>query len=505
MIPYQKSQNKVSFMLNIRFKHYFFNLKLLLAALLTAFFLFGASSVIAGKLVIHNTSEKNLICHIDGYADSIHIAPNTKIFIAQSNIKSTINWTINWVECNGLKQRNTHITSTSSTHWFIFNGKAANVFNVLLYPYIPSYPEGDFSALVKRMTEEFQALHPEVLVNIVISTDSYLDPYTFANLPNLLGPEGYDLVELDTMLLGEVVRQGFVAPVKLAPNKFWPAAYQAATYGHQAYGVPSRVCAYFLFSHDRTIENGFQSLNSLITYLHKLPSNRTPLIGDFNGSWNLPSFYLQSYASIYGKAYLNKILARAIDQTSINALSMLDEECSFEGNNKCINDYYHKQPPGTIEQDFANGKAHTYLGFSEASFYIKLNSSANVYATQIPYGDHFYPLVYTDVYVKNAVCKDQTCNANFKNFTDYMNKVSTQLWINFSEDLQPTMPPRYLLSAVKQFYDVPRVRADVLYSDFTRSILSAVDYPNNVTKEQHLSANRNMCASLKVIMPGYGC
>lgn len=440
---------------------------------------------------------------MDGFTNPIRILPN-KIKSINPNKSNSL---INWVECNGLKQRNIHMTSSSSNHWYIFNGKANSVLNVLLYPDIPTYPIDDFSSMTKRITEEFQLLHPEILVNIVLSTDRALDTYSFTNLSHVLGPNGFDIVELDTMLLGHVVREGLVKPVELAPNRYWPAAYQTTRYNNLTYGVPSRLCSYFLFGFDPELKNNFPSLDSLTTYLNTLPHDQIALLGDYNEKWNLISFYLQAYVSEHGHHGLNDVFKNDIDKPSIDLLNKLFSACDFHGKNKCINNYYHKKSVDDIVMDFAHGAAYNYLGFSESAFYIRLHSTAHLYANFFSYGDKFEPLLYGDAYVKNAAtCNTQRCYTDFNKFTDYMNQVSTQRWINFSEDLDHNIPPRYLLSAIKEFYDLPQVKTDKLYSTFMKELPEGIAYPNDVAKKEHFKTNYyKICKNVQTLMPGYRC
>src|SRR5689334_4790230 len=108
-------------------------------------FFLNVNLAFSNQLIIQNTSDKKLLCRIDKSSKVFEVLPRQQFsFSLNDNISE-----INSVECNGLKARNMRLTKNTSDHWFIYNGKANRVLNVLLYPYIPTLPYGDFSSLLK--------------------------------------------------------------------------------------------------------------------------------------------------------------------------------------------------------------------------------------------------------------------------------------------------------------------------------------------------------------------
>lgn len=467
----------------------------------------------AGMLLIQNNSARIINCQLDnGSISNIAIKPFAAHKLGFSPVNNSIPVKISLRRCDGIKLRGLNISPSSTDRFLILNGKAKHALNVLLYSRIPSYPHNNFAGMTTRLITEFQALHPAVLLNVVISEEPELTTYDFNNLPRLLSKDGYDVVELDAMELEFMVKHSLVSPVKIKePTKFLPAALTAAKINHLFYGVPSRVCEYFLFNRFQTDQNNFTLFTSLLLYLKNLSKDRAYLVSDFNGHWNLLSFYLQIYASVYGVENLNAALQQPLKKLVIKYLADLGDQCAFRKDNKCINFHYHTQEPGLIEKTFAINNAHSYLGFSESAFYILLHSTlalpkASLHAAPIAYGRQYKPLLYTDLFVKNAAtCKTAHCNINFNLFTNYMHMLKTQMWINFSKDLPAGAPPRYLLPAIKSFYQISQVVKDPLYAEFTQNLRFASSFPNNLSIEQYKNFYHQVCGKLAINMPGYKC
>lgn len=88
--------------------------------------------------------------------------------------------------------------------------------------------------MVQRIVNEFQQKNPQVLLNAVMTQDLEYDTYTYSNLPNILGKNGLDLVELDTLMLGDAVDNHLILPASqaISTSKFWQVGLQASTYNN---------------------------------------------------------------------------------------------------------------------------------------------------------------------------------------------------------------------------------------------------------------------------------
>lgn len=431
------------------------------------------------------------------------LPPKSETDIVGDQINKTV------LSCDGIKIKNLDINTSSPDRILILNGKANHALNVLLYSRIPNSLQNNFEKMTERIINEFQSMHPKILLNIVLSRHPNFDTYDLNNLLQLLGGNGFDLVELDSMQLDFSVQHGLISPVTIRqPDKFIPASIAAAQVNRSFYGVPSRVCQYYLFTRSKPKLSTFETL---LTEPRNSSTSKLKLIADFNGQWNALSFYLQVYASLYGLQNLSKALDEPIKHLVIKNMAILADQCSHQQQNKCTNSHYHRQEIGQIEKAFIDTNAQSYLGFSESAFYILLHGRKvmpilNLYAKPVTYGNYYKPLIYTDVYVKNSsTCESRVCNQDFQLFTTYMNMVNTQAWINFSKDSEQAAPPRYLLSAIKAFYELPEVKKDNLYTGFAQNLKLASAYPNNVNFEHYNQFYQQICKNLTKKVKNYIC
>jgi hypothetical protein len=80
-----------------------------------------------------------------------------------------------------------------------------------------------------------------------------------------------------------------------------PVGKVAVTIDGHVYGVPSWLCSDFLFS----TGNGFGNIKTfadLQALLAKAPQGRRGLVGDLDGSWTIPAFYIQAFVQATWKA-----------------------------------------------------------------------------------------------------------------------------------------------------------------------------------------------------------
>lgn len=138
------------------------------------------------------------------------------------------------MECTAYNVDNLNVTPNSPDRYLCFTDQAQQTLSVLLYPYLPTTPEANFQPMVQRIVNEFQQKNPQVLLNAVMTQDLEYDTYTYSNLPNILGKNGLDLVELDTLMLGDAVDNHLILPASqaISTSKFWQVGLQASTYNN---------------------------------------------------------------------------------------------------------------------------------------------------------------------------------------------------------------------------------------------------------------------------------
>ncbi|MEG4351552.1 hypothetical protein QUA74_17595 [Microcoleus sp. LAD1_D3] len=465
----------------------------------------------AGQISLHNSTNQPITCYAAGEIRNT-VKQNTQTIALSQGETLALNpedfstQKIARVECAGYNVDNLNITVNSPDRYLSFTGQAQQTLSVLLYPYLPTTLEANFQPMVKRIVNEFQHKNPQILLNAVMTQDLEYDTYTYSNLPNILGKNGFDLVELDTLMLGDAVDNHLILPASqaISTSKFWPVGLEASTYNNQLYGFPTWLCSYFLFGRDPDILQ-VKSVPELINYLSHKPAVKPRLIANFNSDWNAIGFYLDGYTDLFGFDHVTEALEKPLAPQVMNNLVEISAECAVNGTNGCVNNYYN-QDPSAGYQDFLAG-ASSFIGFSENSFYIRLSDPQKLplFATPAPYGQELKPLVFADSLVMNSSrCNNQNCQANGVKFIDYMSSVDTKLWIAFSEDLDSGTPPRRSLPAIKAFYSQPRVQQDELYPQFAPVVKNQnANFPNSISENKKIAMYQEFCREFNQEEPEY--
>ncbi|MEG5064220.1 hypothetical protein QUB33_11410 [Microcoleus sp. B3-A4] len=465
----------------------------------------------AGQISVHNSTNQPITCDASGgirntvkqNMQRLLLSPGQTLALNPQDFSTQ---TIARVECTGYNVDNLNVTPNSPDRYLSFTGQAQQTLSVLLYPYLPTTPEANFQSMVQRIVNEFQQKNPQILLNAVMTQDLEYDTYTYSNLPHLLGKNGFDLVELDTLMLGDAVDNHLILPASqaISTSNFWQVGLEASTYNNQLYGFPTWLCSYFLFGRNRDILQ-VKSVPGLINYLSHQPPVKPRLIANFNSDWNAIGFYLDGYTDLFGFDHVTEALEKPIDPQVMNNLVEMSSECVVNGTNGCVNDYYN-QDPNAGYQDFVAG-ASSFIGFSENSFYIRLSDTQKLplFATPAPYGQELKPLVFADTLAVNSSrCNNQDCQANAVKFIDYMSSVDTKLWIAFSEDLDNGTPPRRSLPAIKAFYDQPRVEQDELYPQFAPVVKNQnANFPNSISDNKKIAMYQEICTKFNQQEPEY--
>lgn len=473
---------------------------LLLFALLTPF------AADAGELTIRNTSSGPTVCHADGYPSwALMVQPGETVHIEPSYQRKAP--LIDWAECGGLRTRAMNITPQSPDGLILFTGAQKRVLNVALYPDIPSHPNGNFAGLLDHVVNIFQASNPDVLLNVVMADEDAIYSFDDSGLPRLLGPAGYDVLEVDAINLGFLVSKDLITPAKITGDPPWPAAQAASTIKGVLYGIPSWLCMDFVFSFSSAMKS-VHGLSALLRFEGSAPKSRPALLADYDGSWRLPSIYINAYVQTYGYQNISKALAMPPDRAVISNLKALVTTCEFQTVNSCIDGTNHGAPDGTIERLFATGNAGSDMGFSEQSFYIVLNQTVpgNVTVIPAPWGERRNPLLYADTFVTNkSTCAANPCQSDSAAFTSVMTSANMKSYIAFSQDLSSDMPPRHLLVATQPFWNLPSVAADPIYQQVFPVVQRGKAFPNEITPAKRQEMDVAICTALQAEIPGYNC
>ncbi|WP_240355850.1 hypothetical protein [Pectobacterium polaris] len=474
----------------------------------------SSMSVLAGQLILKNISSNPITCTVDGWTISsgnnfdwfIKVEPGQSFYVGQ-NTSRPYSPIINWVKCNTLQTRAMNITPTGPNQTLVLNGQQTRVLNVSLYPYLPTLPTDNFESLVAWVVQTWQSQHPEVLLNAVLSQE--VNIYDFATLKTLLGKEGFDVIELDLLYLGYLADNKLINPAQIAGDMPWPVAKEGATYKGQLWAIPSWLCMNFLYSFDPAIAQQ-KNLSQLLAWLSSTPSAITKLVGSFNGSWAIPSDYINTYVQTYGLSSLPQSMQMPPDNAVIKQLVSLSDTCEKNGVNPCTNNKFHNLPNGSSEQVFASGQASTDMGFSEQSFFVNLYRSpqnAPLYVTPVPWGEKPQPLLFQDGFVSSAATcvPGSRCASDAQAFTTMMTSVATKNYIVQSQDLAVGTPWRTLLVANQAFWQQPLITGNRYYQQLRPIFSTAAPFPNSFTQQVQTDMSNQICAALKQQQPSFVC
>lgn len=468
-----------------------------------------AQAAQAGQLILKNTSNAPINCTVDGYTIAtgwpfdwtITVQPNVSFYVGQ-NAGTPI---INWATCQGLTAQPLAISATGPNGTLVFNGQQTRVLNASLYAYIPNVPGTTFENLVNHVVQTYQQQNPQVLLNAVMNPD--VDIYSFTALPGLLGSQGFNTIELDTVFLGYLVSQNLINTAQIAGDQPLTQALNGSTYNNQLWGVPSWLCTNFIYSANGQITQ-VTNLTQLLQFLGQMPSGKPELVGDFNGDWNLPSMYINGYVQTFGYGEIGKAMTMPPNQTVINNIVAFTDTCTSNNINNCTNNYYHNQPNGATEQVFATGYASDDMGFSEQSFYVFFYGwNASLYVTVAQWGQQNQPLLYSDTFVTSrGTCPPASaCASDAAALSTLMTGAAMKSYIVESKDLPSGSPWRTLLVATQPFYAQPEIMNNPMYQQFTRVFSNGQAYVNNFTPEVQNSMVSQICAALQKQRPNYYC
>ena len=468
---------------------------------------------LAGELTIVNASAQTLTCSIDGLNAPIHveIRSTNKLSVPEHAPvdTNTRKPTLNYVDCGaGLRTRSMQMTADGSNRLLVFNGRQRRVLNALLYSSIPTDPKVGFGPLVRWLTQAYQDRHPEILLNLVL--DPSVDgSYDFDQIGKLLGPQGVDVAELDTVFLKYLVDSDSILPLSPEGIDAWPVAKEAATLRGVSYGIPSWLSSDFLFS--LKPEDRVTTFDQLRSFLDAGAPTRI-LEADFASRWTILALYIQAYTQMHHSRSATDAITHMVDSAVVTRMAQVAISCERKDGNPCIDNRFHEADDGTVEREFNSAHALADIGFSERSFYLEYyaKSRASLQLTPFPWGDDADAahLIYVDAFVVNAhACREDPCKDQATQLARFMNEPDTQERIAFSLDLPAGSPARHLLPASQAFYKGPTVIQDPIYRQVQAKLFSKtlLPYPNSITPARQYKVLTDLCDLLTAASPGWSC
>jgi thiamine pyridinylase len=353
---------------------------------------------------------------------------------------------------------------------------------VALFPYIPDSLNDKYKAMLTRIEHEFEKENR--LIDLELRPiDQSDDFYDMSTLTNWLTSDhehgGYDIVEVDTLLLGDLIASATISAWPKAPGAadWHPAARSVVTINKTIYGVPHWLCGHFIFTRNDRISRA-RSVRQLLSALDSANPNIPNLTGNLLGSWNLPALYLDAWADTNGPQRLESAITSSLDPNVMKWFSLFSKECVNGGKNPCIDGTFEDNDLSAKE--FALSKSDAFIGYSERLNYLIQNGVDRkiIKISSAPLGEGKRPILFVDAFLLRKNC-DSSCADAAARFASYMNSPKTLAWLLMSRDSKQKAVPRYLLPATLSAFAAPGVREDIHFNTLKREIAAAAGYPVN--------------------------
>ncbi|MEM1181313.1 MAG: hypothetical protein AAGM22_23425 [Acidobacteriota bacterium] len=371
-----------------------------------------------------------------------------------------------------------------------------SVLRVALFPWIPDAAGDGFAALRRNLESEFERRHPDVDLEIRLKPwdDSYYSP---AKIAGWLAGGEFDLVEIDTVILGDLVEAEVIEPwPPQDASTFFRAAVDGASIvanpgGDRTWwGVPHLMCGYFLVSQSDRID-GAPSIDEVTSAVRE---DGRPLLGNFDSSWDLPSLYLDARVDNgFDPADLRRAVEPPLDPATAGAVEKLAALCARDGQNPCVDGTYSDAWDGPVEA-FVAGDASGYWGYSERLHLTVKSLRENPAAASkvritdlriatLPLGSEATPLLFTDALVRRRGCgAEGSCRRASVAFAEFMNSDWANRQVLLSGDaasIGEAAVPRYLLPATRAAFDIDAIRDDPTYAELREFADSGRALPND--------------------------
>ena len=377
---------------------------------------------------------------------------------------------------------------------------------VSIYPYIPDLAGDKLAGLTRFIADEFKKEHG---VSVVVEANEKADPY---NLPHLInkyladGEDAYDVMEVDTVLLGELAKSGHLQPLedhfKVTEDIFASSAVRSVNYSRHLkehlYGVPTLQCANFLMEladvnsspKSPLLEEwkSFDQLKKALDRAERESAHRILLAGDFRGSWGLPMFYLDAYVDKHGKGSVYDGIDGEIDDPEL--LEELKEFIDYgelpSGKNPDIDGEFHEHHDRLIKEviDSQHILMYAYSENLGEALQKAAERKAHKRALRIispPLDESNNLLTYTDAAVVNKFkFADPQRAALITKFVEFYTSLPIRTKLAFGRDLPPSvLYPRYVLPARTAFFTETAAAEDENYQQFHAALKHSTPAPNH--------------------------
>ena len=381
---------------------------------------------------------------------------------------------------------------------------------VAIYPFVSDLAGDKLKGLTDFIAKEFKEQY-----GIEIEITTKCDPYNLDKMESTYldsGPDAYDVLEVDTIMLGELVNTGKLQPLDsiFAVNDdiYAPTAVESVYYKDTLYGVPTLQCTALLMEFadqqngpQKPILRDWTLFKEMRTIMDPAHTSGIKMVGDFCDifSWTLPTFYLDAYIDKHGpgKLYEGIDSNPADDQELIaNMKHFTGYGARPDGSNPTTDGTYMYYIDSTKLINDITDSDHVFMyGYSEnlglvrkaSALKNKCKNVLNVVSSPLDQAN--YLLTYTDAVVVNK-SKYEVSPSRAKVIQDFVVfytglKLRTQYALG--EDLPDVIEglpnedtrPRYVITARNDFYSQEVVTSDPTYMMFHRALQRSSPAPNH--------------------------
>ncbi|WP_437589779.1 extracellular solute-binding protein [Sorangium sp. So ce1000] len=331
-----------------------------------------------------------------------------------------------------------------------------------------------------RMEREFfEKTNRCVSVTLADPDDALYSPDVLAKYMGTAEPH-FDVVELDTVVLGEVKDRDVIKawPADVDTGDWLAPAREASTIDSHIYGVPHLMCSEFILSRNKQVLAA-KTAGDLVKALKASGAAAPSLVGDAAGSWTLPGIYLDAWRDTYPQRDVATAMSAPLDMSVIGSLKSALGQCDADGSNMCITAGGQYEDTTKAAEEFGLGQVAATFGYSERLHFAlrAAKDPADIGIAPAPFGDGRNLLLFTDAFVVRKGCNDE-CMAAARHFVDYIDDPATMKWYLFAEECAEKVPPRYLIPATRSAFELPEVKRDRYYPSIRGAVEAGAPFPN---------------------------
>ena len=380
-----------------------------------------------------------------------------------------------------------------------------------IYP-IVDINKDQYKSLLTWIETTFERQNPDI--NLTVFTPPYdvVDTYNPESIAHYFQTtDAAHILEIDTLILGDTVDTGVIAEIDhnkygLLTDNYLSFSLEAATINGAYYAVPTYTCGNFLIGINaaQTVASmcplsiGKDSFEKLETVLNQCkthmlePPHIITLLGNVEGSYTLPLFYVDAYIDKYGADSVYDVINNPLKilpelEIASNLVNYLgfclyeNQDFNIDG---CVCTNGTVKNLENITNKIISGESITAYGYSEFTGYF-LKRAADM-GVQIVIYDIIAPpfsnqnnfLMYTDGLIINKEKLTPNTQQDIDAFIQFYTSLNARLSIAFGDDIPASHPARYLLQARKDFYSDSRVTGDGIYAKLSPFLQYAVAAPN---------------------------